>query len=264
MSVLINLIFFNRSDCDILANMEKNLLIAGKDLPHSAELADAMMLSGYKVVAASGMESGVHTAHNFSDITWNKSSAISSRSLVIQAEMAVGFIDTAILYFDTPLYASQYKEFNADSCPRVLSEVVSGYQYLSLELLSRIKQRKAAGRIIFVLKTHPSLKDALTSGVRSADAAAPSGPLVAAAEAAFTAFAENFAAYTGDVPTASVLLITGSSQNETIRKDDLFATWLTGYLNALDAQKTKPNIKTACTWIKAGARMPGSGFSFFH
>ena len=101
--------------------MGKNLLIAGKDLPDSAELANAMMLSGYNVVAASGMEKTAHPAYNFTDIAWNKSSAISSRSLVIQAEMAVGFIDNAILYFDTPQFASRFKEFNADSCPRILS-----------------------------------------------------------------------------------------------------------------------------------------------
>nr|MBQ2234321.1 hypothetical protein [Treponema sp.] len=140
--------------------------------------------------------------------------------------------------------------------------MISGFQYLAIEALTRMEQHRYNGKIIFILKTHPTMSDTINSATLRNSTSAPANPFVAAAEAAFATFAENIIAYTTDKPNISVLLVTGDMQNETMQKDNNLATWLASYLDAYDSLKTKPSAKNSLTWIKAGAKNPGS-FSLF-
>ena len=90
----------------------------------------------------------------------------------------------------------------------------------------------------------------------------PANPFVAAGEAAFANFAENIAAMESEKENVSVLLVTGDSQNETMQNNSSLASWLSDYINALDNQKNKTKGKNSVSWVKAGAKMPGS-FPFF-
>lgn len=121
---------------------------------------------------------------------------------------------------------------------------------------------KKNSRLIFILKNSPSQKDILALPALKDEFPSPLSPLVAAAEASFTAFAENIAALAVQTEFVQPLLIVVERQNETMSQDSALAAWLSEYLTALDSFKSKQNARALCTWIKAGARMPGS-FSLF-
>lgn len=244
--------------------MEQNLLIAGKNLPESVDLAESFSLAGFDVIVTGKPEDKklLQTAE-ITVAPWNKTSAVSARSLVIQSEVASGKLDNAILYFDGPMFASQFTSFTIDESPRALDEMVSGFQYLAIEILTRFEQHRNKGKLIFALKTHPSVNDVLHSSSLRNTTSGPANPFVAAAESAFATFAENVAALYGDKDNITILLVTGNAQNETMKKDSFFADWLSGYLKQVDALKTKPGAKQATSWIKAGVKGPGT-FSLFH
>lgn len=243
--------------------MEKNILIAGKDLPSSADFAESFALANYGVVVAGKIEdnnsispSGVIVA------PWNKTSAVSARSLMIHAETVLGSLENVVLYFDAPQFSAQFNSFTIDECPKAMDIMISGFQYLALEAITRIEQRRNNGKIIFMLKTHPTMMDVIQSATLRNSTSAPANPFVAAAEAAFATFAENVVAYVQNKENISVLLVTGDCQNETMQKDKNLASWLASYIEAYDSLKTKPSAKSSATWIKAGSKNPGS-FSLF-
>lgn len=255
--------FCNLAVYAILARMENNALIIGKSLPDIAEFADAMTLAGFKLsVTGLPEEKEALTSQETAVITWNKSSAISARSAVIQAETAHGYTSNTVFYFDSAYFSRAYPSFTTDSCPKILDELTAGFQYLALEAYNRIEQHKKNSRLIFILKNSPSQKDILALPALKDEFPSPLSPLVAAAEASFTAFAENIAALAVQTEFVQPLLIVVERQNETMSQDSALAAWLSEYLTALDSFKSKQNARALCTWIKAGARMPGS-FSLF-
>lgn len=243
--------------------MGKNILIAGKDLPSSADFAESFALSGYNVVIAGKIEDSNNISPSGVVVApWNKTSAVSARSLVIHAETISGSLDNTVLYFDAPQFAAQFNSFTIDECPKAMDIMISGFQYLALEAITRIEQRRNNGKLIFMLKTHPTMMDVIQSATLRNSTSAPANPFVAAAEAAFATFAENVVAYVQNKENISVLLVTGDCQNETMQKDKNLASWLASYIDAYDSLKTKPSTKNSATWIKAGSKTPGS-FSLF-
>lgn len=238
--------------------MGKNILIAGKDLPSCTDFAEKLSLSGCNVVVAtspdakeSRLSSEIKTA------VWNKSSAISARSVIIQAETFHNFTDDAILYFDAPQFSVQFGSLAADVCSPAFDAMILGFQYMTLELINRTEQHKSKSRIIFILKTHPTIADSNRSAKRIVSA--PANAIVASAEAAFATFAENIAAHVAENQCSSVLLVTGDTQNETMQKDSSLAEWLNNYVDMLD---TKKDGQKSLAWIKAGAKA-SSAFAIF-
>lgn len=252
-------IFCNRARLCYTRRMEKNALIAGKDAPDILEFADALIQTGFRVAVTgnAGDMEGTQAAL----IKWNKASAISARSLVIQAETALKTTANTIFYFDAALFSLLYPSMTAAVCSKVLDELTAGFQYLAIETLNRIQQHKKSARLVFIVRNCLLPKDAVFSSLKD-DAAGTASPPVAAAQAAFTAFAENIAALIAQNGTAHVLLVSVEHQNAAMSTDTSLALWLSEYLNALDSAKTRQNAKTSCTWIKAGAKMPGT-FSLF-
>lgn len=238
--------------------MGKNIVIAGKDVPSCTDFAEKLLLSGCNVVVATSSETkDSRLSSEIKTAAWNKSSAISARSVIIQAETFHNFTDDAILYFDAPQFAAQFGALAADVCAPASDAMILGFQYMTLELLNRTEQHKSKSRIIFVLKTHPTAVEAGRSAKRFLSA--PANAIVAAAEAAFATFAENIAAHVAESQYSSVLLVTGDSQNETMQKDSVLAEWLNGYIDVLDSKK---DGQKSIAWIKAGAKAP-AGFSLF-
>lgn len=243
--------------------MSKNVLIAGKDLPAAADFANGMLLADNNVALAVNSEDEQNEVPaGVKAVNWNKSSAVSARSVIIQAETKTGFIDDFILYFDSAFFASKFKDFSNEVCARSADEMISSFQYLALEALNRIQQHKTKSRIIFVLKSQPSCKDVALSPNLKSSVENPSNPFVAASEAAFATFAENTAVLSSTDQNLQVLLVTGDETNETMQKDSDFASWLNSYINASDELKNKPSLKASVNWVKAGAKNPG-GFSLF-
>ena len=207
--------------------MEKTILIAGKDLPYGGDFADGMALAGYNVVVTGNPESdgAAVTAGDIVIASWNRPSSVSARSLVLQAENAFTVIDETVLYFDAAVYAQQFTALSPEECTRAIDTMISGYHYLTMEILSRIEQRKESGKLIYIVRHHPSMADVIRSSAIRSSTASAAGPFVSSAEAAFTA---------------------GS-----------LASWLADYLAVLDGIKRR-SAKQSLSWIKAGSKAPGS------
>ena len=244
----------------IVSCMEKTILIAGKDLPYGGDFADGMALAGYNVVVTGNPESdgAAVTAGDIVIASWNRPSSVSARSLVLQAENAFTVIDETVLYFDAAVYAQQFTALSPEECTRAIDTMISGYHYLTMEILSRIEQRKESGKLIYIVRHHPSMADVIRSSAIRSSTASAAGPFVSSAEAAFTAFAENIAAYAGDKQNVSVVLVSCDVQNDAAEKDGSLASWLADYLAALDGAKSRRSAKQSLSWIKAGSKAPGS------
>lgn len=242
--------------------MGKNVFIAGKELSAIADFAEGMVLGENNVAVAVSEESEGNVSSGIKVVKWNRGSGVGARSAVIQSETAVGFADNYILYYDSPYFASVFNGFSTENCAEACDILVSSFQFLALEIINRIKQRKEKSRLVFVLKAQPNFKDVILSPNIKAMVENPSNPFVAAGEAAFATFAENISIMAGDDDNLSVLLVSGDLQNEVMQKDSVFASWLNGYLNASDELKSKPSIKAIVNWVKAGSKNPG-GFSLF-
>lgn len=243
--------------------MGKNILVAGKDLPESERFVESLVSAGNNVAVTYQNEAS-HLSlpeERAAQVKWNRASPVSARAIITETENSFGSLDAAILYFDAPSFAQTFTECTVQEISHALDILVAGYQYLAVELLARFNQKKHDGRIVFLLKTQTSLTDVSKSSSQRGSTMRPSGPIVAASQAAFGTFAENFAVLAAAQEYGSVVLTIGNTQNETAVKDGVLASWLSNYLKTLDG-KPKPDANTAPSWVKAGAR--GSGiFSLF-
>lgn len=232
--------------------MSKNILIAGKPFPAIADFADSFAMNGFEVTAATSTgDSTTSTGAGTKLVAWNTASSISARSLIIQAETNFGWIENVVLYFDAAYFSSQFPNFSSDVCSKINDMMICGFQFLVIELLNRIQQKNQKCRIIFILKTHPTLFDCIKSSSLKKASVSPSSPLVGAAEAAFATFAENVAALSLENKNLLTLLVTGDSQNEYLNSDEKLASWLASTIETLDSQKKKAkNI----LWTKAGGK----------
>jgi hypothetical protein len=239
--------------------MEKTILIAGKDMPAGSGFAAAFAEAGYDVTITEPEQGArtVPTEKNITAAAWNRPSSVSARSLVLQAENAYGPVGATVLYFDGPAYAAQFAVLSPHDCSAALDAMIAGYQYLAIETMNRLDQRNESGRLVFLLKRCPTMEETLRSPSARGGVTVSAGPFVAAAQASFTAFAENVAASAGDKQNLTVVLVLCDSQNETAENDGTLASWLAGYLASLDGLKSKPGAKQAVNWIKAGAKGPG-------
>ena len=256
--------------------MEKKIFIVGKDFPDGSEFANGAANHKRRVAATNSVQNDSEEmfapANGVTTFPWNKASALSARSVVLAVLNSFVSIDEIVLFFDEPYYAKFFgeKTSNSDSI-KILEEAIASYQYLVAELISKIRkeseksqkresERKSV-KLIFLHKDNYSLCDSL-SGPHPVDGVF-SSPLVSSASAAFKAFSENMAAKIVDDELFFPLLVNCEIGNDYQNRDSSLAGWLCDYLSALDTQKAQPSQKDKLTWIKAGAKKPGNGFSFF-
>lgn len=240
--------------------MGKTILIAGKDLPASADFAGAFTVAGHNVAVTSAAEGAVKQSGSIHMIPWNRSSSISARSVLVQVENEFGKIDDVMLYFDAGVYAPQFAQFTPEECTRAVDLMISGYQRMAMETLSRFEQRKSDGRLIFIFKPHPTLADIARGSSQYGAAVAPAGPFVSSSLAAFKAFAENVAALTADRPSVETHLIACDDvKSETYTKDSMLGLWLNEYFSMAEKRSGKPNAKQTAQWLRAGSK----GFGIF-
>ena len=247
--------------------MSKTILIAGKNYPEAEDFAEKFALGEFTVALSTGSDTrkssedeNQSAASGISLVNWNRDSAISARSLIIQTETLNGFTDNYILYFDASYFASKYENCSSEICARAMDNMLLGFQYLTLEILNRIRQHKSPCKMIFLLKSHPTFHEVLHSSALKKMNIRPANPLVASAEAAFATFAENIAAMEAENEYASIILISGDQTNETCKNDESLGLWLKDYIIALD--QLKKGVPKSTSWVKAGAKAPG-GFALF-
>ncbi len=242
--------------------MEKTVLFAGKEYPAGSALASAAINHRRNVVITvpATMETLPESlaASEIAVAAWNKSSSVSARSVILQAENAFQRVDEAVLYFDTAWFSPRFQTVTPELCSRAVDEMISSYLYLSMELTTRFTKLKG-GTIIFMLKAAPGLADAPSAAtLRSDTGAVPAGILPAAAEAAFRVLAESTAAKYADKDGLRFLLV----RTDYDTSDGQFAGWMFEYLDALLVSKVKQDTRHTVQWVKLGAK-PSAGFNLF-
>ncbi len=255
-----------------MENMTKTILIAGKNLPDGADFIEGAQVKMRNVAAAASKGAKPAASPNTSAFEWTRTSPISARSLVLDAETEFGKIDEAVLYFDESYYAGKFNLLTPQECSESIDEMILGYQYLALEILSRFEkkysmasgleeEKAAAPKLAFLIKSCSSECDVNKNGSLRASTPMAAGPFVAAASAAFMAFAENIAAIYGGREYVTVLLAHGDQNIEAAKRDRSLSEWICSYMDEVDKLKAKLSLKQSLNWIKAGAK--GPGFSLF-
>ncbi len=233
--------------------MEKTYLIAGKEYPFCEGIANYAVNSGAKVMVTL-LDKKEKTATPTPSFVWNRSSPLSARALILETETTMGDIDTAFLIFDTALYVNDFEKMSLEVISRGIDTLFAGYMYLSVELLERFI-KKGYGNICFVLKTHPSLTEALKQQKRTETI--PAGPFVEAAASAFRAFAESIATKYAAASIGIQLIECPSSIDESTE----LSPWLFSFA---ESAATKPIVdaKLANRWYQVGSK-PSSGWPIF-
>ena len=259
--------------------MEKTILVAGKDMPDGKKFADGLSFSNRNILITGNDIDVPEPSENNDDETseqmnvlkgettaeWNRGSSLSARTLILQTENTYEKMDEAVLFFDEEYFASKADKMDAAECSRTCDDLISGYMYLTLEVLSRFEKKNsggAPGKLVFVLQEGPCMVDALRSPVLRNGSNSIASPLVASAAGAFNSFAENIAAVYGDMEYVNIVLVRGDKGMEAAKSDDSLAKWLGSYLDSVDELKHKLTAKKSISWVKPGAKSAGS-FSLF-
>ena len=216
--------------------------------------------SAESAVDLSGLQHIGEAPSGMSLVEWSKSSPISARTVVLEAEAAFGRIDEAVLYFDEEWFARQGSSVSGEECVRGCDELILPYQCLVMELLCRFERKYAAalpGKLVFLIKETPSVADSLRAPAVRNGVGAIASPVVASAAAAFMTFAENIAALYGDKEFVNIFLMRGNVTSPVAANDSECGRWLAEYLDESESSRLQLDAKKSLVWIKAGARAGG-------
>ena len=247
--------------------MDRTILIAGKNIPSGSDFATSFSVKGRTVIttASPADTTEVKTENGYTAVPWNRASALSARSLILNCLNVSNHLDEVVLYFDEAQCAIDFNRADATETARIIDELIVGWQYLVAEAISRFEQKKlrnediAMGKLVFLYKVNPNQNDAaLNASLRAS--ATLSSPHIAAAAAAFKAFAENTAALHTESETVYPLLVICDSSMEVSHRDNTLASWLAEYLNSIDDLKKRPSAKQLVSWVKAGTKKAGGWF----
>lgn len=189
---------------------------------------------------------------------WNRASPLSARTLILHAENTIGPVREALLVFDTASAQRQFPLFSAEYSSRAADELITGYLFLTAELLARFS-RHGGGTLAFLLRDQPSLAETiLVPSLKNRAEFSAAGVFASMAAKAFKAFSENISASHAEDSAVRCIL---ASVDPSISYEAA-GSWLFDYIGELDAVKNARSPKQLVQWIKYGSR-PSSGFQFF-
>ena len=238
-----------------------NTLIIGKDLPDSLGFAEALADSGRSVfgTAKSEADATKFESEKIYATTWNKSSAVSAHSVIIQAETKLETLDEIVFYFDAANFCSQFELDRTEDLSNGIDTMISSFVFSATELLKRLDQRKEKMSVLFLIKEYPSKFDMVSSKTAGI---VPASAIVSAAQAAFSALAENFSTNVADRDYLSVILAKCAYSNELYKNEDAIADWVVSAFDSVKVMKNPQTVKQATTWNKVGAKV-STGFALF-
>ncbi len=238
-----------------------NTLLIGKDLPDGLGFAEVLADSGRSVfgTAKSDADAAKFESEKIYATTWNKASAVSAHSVIIQAETKLESFDEVVFYFDAASFCTQFELDRTEDLSNGIDSMVSSFLYASTELLKRLDQRKEKVSVLFLIKEYPSKYEMLSSKTAGL---VPASTVVSAAQAAFCAIAENFATNVADRDYLSVVLSKCGFTNDFYKNEDGIADWVVSVLNTVKTLKNPQTVKQACNWNKVGGKL-STGFSLF-
>lgn len=239
-----------------------NLLILGKELPDSLELAETFSNNNRIIFSHSKAESEYANfdAENIFSTTINRASAISAHSFIINAETKLKSIDEVLIVFDASFYNSKFGTDKTEDVSAAVDTMINNYLFFTNELLKRIDQCKEKIIVSFLLKTVPSKYENLSNPTKVN--IIPTSNAISVAQNAFVALAENFSTYVQDRPYLSVLLAKAPYNSEVFQNDKDIAQWLCSSFDTIKSAKHNQTFKQAGTWNKVGTKV-SAGFSLF-
>ena len=210
-----------------------DILIVGKDLPDCLDFAEAFVATR-KVFCVTKEESDASNfeAEGIQAGTWNRASAISSRSLIIKAETKLEELNEVVVYFDSYYFGTKFELDRTQDVSQAIDTMIASFQYFVNELLLRLEQRKEPGSLVFLAKTYPSKAELLHSGNKNMNIH-PTSNIVNSAQSAFIALAENVATLVADKQYLSVLLAKCEQTNELFDNEKQLGTWVKESINAI-------------------------------
>ena len=239
-----------------------DILIVGKDLPDCLDFAEVFVTTRRVFgVSKDEAETTSFEAEGIFASTWNRSSAISSRSLLIKAETKLEELNQFVIYFDSYWFAQQFELDRTEDVSVAIDTMIAGYQYFANELLLRLEQRKEDVTVVFLARTYPSKVENLRSGSKNVNIH-PTSNIVNSAQQAFMALAENFATLVSDRQYLSVLLAKCEQSNELFNSEKQLGGWVKESISVIEGFKSHQSVKQACSWIRAGGKV-SNGFSLF-
>ena len=193
--------------------MEKGLIITGKDFPESAAFVNTALANGFSaVVSVSEQNRDELPAKPVKGVVWQRSSSLSARSFVLEAQTSLNVLTHALVLFDTALYAKTGSAFTGgtQSLAQGIDNLIASYMYITHELIDRFK-KIGGGTLCFVYKPYPDEAEYARMSSRLKETINPAPPLVSAAAEAFKSFAENTAAERYTFPIKFLLIEYASS-----------------------------------------------------
>ncbi len=232
--------------------MIKNILFAGKDFPAGEKFFSTAADSGVTALITKN-SSDDSTYDNPQFLVWNRGSVVSSCSLAVQAENLTGSLDAACLIFDGPHVAPLYEDTKTTTMLEAVNDLILAYQLLSKALMDRFIQKKT-GRLIFLLKTAPSLASINKKKSDTAQYQEPAGAAVCAAQSAFEAFSENFAYSFAEKEPQKTLLIKAVSET-----DQEITNFILGKLaSEEDKGIQRQHIREPIRWLSVSGKEQGT------
>ena len=240
-----------------------NTLLIGKDLPDCLDFTQALATTGRAVFCAAKADANATSfeSENIYSSTWNKSSAISAHSLLIQAETKLNTIDEVIFYFDTSYFCQQFELDKTEEITAAVDTMINGYLYSINELVKRADQRKEKMTVAFLVKEYPSKFDITTNSSKNPNML-PAASIVSCAEASFISLAQNFVSNMIDRDFLSVILAKCQTTNELYKNERGIASWCTEAFDSVRGLKNRISVKQAANWNKVGSKVQ-TGFLFF-
>ncbi len=238
-----------------------NTLFIGKDLPDGLAFAEALADSGRSVftVAKSEADAAKFDSEKIYASTWNKSSAVSAHSVIIKAETKLESLDEVVFYFDASNFCTQFELDRTEDLSSGIDTMISGFVFAVTELLKRIDQRKEKISVLFLVKEYPSKYEMISSKTAGI---VPASALVSAAQAAFTALAENFSTNVAERDFLSVILAKCAYSNDFYKNEDGIADWVVSAFDSVRQMKNPQTVKQATSWNKVGGKV-STGFALF-
>ena len=218
-----------------------NTLLIGKDLPDGLGFAEVLADSGRSVfgTAKSEADAAKFESEKIYATTWNKASAVSAHSVIIQAETKLESFDEVVFYFDAANFCTQFELDRTEDLSNGIDSMISSFLYASTELIKRLDQRKEKASVLFLIKEYPSKYEMLSSKTAGL---VPASTVVSAAQAAFCAIAENFATNVADRDYLSVVLAKCGFTNDFYKNEDGIADWVVSATGTRWAVKFQPDL----------------------
>ncbi len=209
--------------------MNHTVFLAGCPDAVQSIFIDSAVSAGNQVMATSSVEKKAADAKT---VIWSRSSPISARTVLLQAQNTFEVPGQTVLYFDAADYAATYSSFSLETISRGTDDMILGYTYLVNEAVTRMQ---AADDCFLIFYLH-------------ADPEREYGMMTSIAQAAFASLAEKTAEqYAGK--NFGVVLVRSEEPASAE-----FADWLFQFVRNENNQKAAKNPKHAVHWIKPLSR----------